>query len=385
VEDRGSSLVSIKPEKLIRLSKSCLSDAEKQAVMLVLDREYLGMGVEVQKFEESLSEFFGRPAVTVVNGTAALHLALQAIGLGQGDEVLVQSLTYVASFQAISATGATPVACDVNKLTLTLDLEDAEKRLTKNTKALMPVHYSGDVGELDEIYLFAEKHNLRVIEDAAHAFGTEYKGKKVGGFGDIACFSFDGIKNITSGEGGCIVTEDIEVLKKIKEARLLGVENDTEKRFSGKRSWNFDVVEQGWRYHMSDLMAAIGRVQLQRFPKTLVIRQKRAIFYDICLTGHTRIEYFAHNYEMVVPHIYVVRIHGLKDRDALRSRLLDRGIQTGIHYQPNHKLTLYQKDRINPLVVTDKVYSELLSLPIHSDITELDVRYICDQLITAIE
>ena len=184
---------------MIRLSKSSIGEAEKQAVVRVLDNEYLGMGTEVKQFEEELTKFFGRPAVCVVNGTAALHLSLQAAGVSQGDEVLVQSLTYVASFQAISATGARPIACDVDVETLCLDWRDAEKRLTTRTKAVMPVHYAGGVGALDEIYAFAGQHGLRVIEDAAHAFGTEYQGKKVGGFGDIACFSFDGIKNITSG------------------------------------------------------------------------------------------------------------------------------------------------------------------------------------------
>jgi dTDP-4-amino-4,6-dideoxygalactose transaminase len=166
------------PDKLIRLSKSCLSEAEKNAVMGVLDREFLGMGTEVRQFEEMLTDFFGRPAVCVSTGTAALHLALQAADIGAGDEVLVQTLTYIASFQAISATGATPVPCDVDTDSLCLDWRDAEKRLTSKTKAIMPVHYAGGVGELDEIYAFAKKNSLRVIEDAAHAFGTTYKGKK---------------------------------------------------------------------------------------------------------------------------------------------------------------------------------------------------------------
>ena len=252
--------------KLIRLSKSHIGDAEKKAVMGVFDREYLGMGAEVQQFEQGLSDFFGRPAVCVVNGTAALHLALQACGIGPGDQVLVQSLTYVASFQAISATGAIPVACEVNPATLTLDWRDAEKRMTSRTKAIMPVHYAGGVGALDEIYEFANKHGLRVIEDAAHAFGTIYQGKRVGGFGDIACFSFDGIKNITSGEGGCIVTSDPEVLQRVQDARLLGVEKDTQNRFSGQRSWEFDVSAQGWRYHMSNIMAAQKQV-VWNFPQ----------------------------------------------------------------------------------------------------------------------
>lgn len=373
-------MAGMKPEKLIRLSKSCLGDAEKQAVMGVLDREYLGMGAEVQLFEQALTEFFGRPAVCIVNGTAALQLALQACGIGPDDEVLVQSLTYVASFQAISATGAKPVACDVDPETLTLDLRDAEKRLTSRTKAIMPVHYSGGVGDLNGIYTFAQRHSLRVIEDAAHAFGTIYSGKRVGGFGDISCFSFDGIKNITSGEGGCIVTSDADVLRRIQDARLLGVARDSEKRYTGQRSWEFDVTSQGWRCHMSNIMAAIGIEQLKRFPQMAATRQRLARRYDELLKNHPRIRLLPHGYDAVVPHIYVVRIKNMSDRKTLRAQLLEHGIQTGIHYQPNHVLGFYHDPAALPLSETDEVFPELLSLPLHPDITNQDVEFICAHL-----
>jgi dTDP-4-amino-4,6-dideoxygalactose transaminase len=366
--------------KLIRLSKSCLSSAEKAAVMGVLDREFLGMGAEVEQFEQALSEFFGRPAVCVVNGTAALQLALQAVGVGFGDEVLVPSLTYVASFQAISATGAKPVACDVQSDTLTIDWRDAEQRLTKRTKAIMPVHYAGGVRYLDEINAFAVRHDLRVIEDAAHAFGTVFQGRRVGGFGDIACFSFDGIKNITCGEGGCIVTDDVEVLARLRDARLLGVEKDTAKRFTGQRSWEFEVTAQGWRYHMSNIMAAIGLEQMKRFPEMAAKRQYIANHYDQLLHGHPRIRLMQHDYSTVVPHIYVVCIRGLTDRKALLECLQSEGIQTGIHYQPNHQLSFFRDLAATPLPVTDAVFPQMLTLPLHADLTKQDVDYVCDQL-----
>jgi dTDP-4-amino-4,6-dideoxygalactose transaminase len=372
----------MKPEKMIRLSKSCIGDAEKQAVMGVLDREFLGMGAEVQQFEQALTEFFGRPTVCVVNGTAALQLALQACGIGSGDEVLVQSLTYVASFQAISAAGATPVACDIDPATLTLDWRDAEKRLTPKTKAVMPVHYSGGVGALDEIYAFAKKHALRVIEDAAHAFGSVYKDKRVGGFGDIACFSFDGIKNITSGEGGCIVTNDQEVLRKVQDARLLGVEKDSEKRYTGQRSWEFDVSAQGWRYHMSNIMAAIGIEQLKRFPAMASKRQCLARRYDELLKPSSNIEVLPHNYALVVPHIYTVRIASSESRERLIAKLNEFGVSSGIHYQPNHLLSLYRKSSIMDLHSTRETYRRLLTLPLHPDLKQGDVEFVSEKLIS---
>lgn len=374
----------MKRESLIRLSKSSIGADEKRAVMGVLDREYLGMGVEVQNFEKALTEFFGRPALCVVNGTAALHLALQACGIGRGDEVLVQSLTYVASFQAISATGAVPIPCDIDPLSLTLYLQDAEKRLTPRTKAIMPVHYSGGVGELDQIYSFARTHGLRVIEDAAHAFGTTYKGKRVGGFGDIACFSFDGIKNITSGEGGCVVTSDPDVIRAIQDARLLGVENDTVMRYSDQRSWTFDVSRQGWRYHMSNIMAAIGIEQLKRISEFALKRKLLAQAYDKHLRENPNIKLLNHDYSSVVPHIFVVEILNGLDRDLIRQALADKLIQTGIHYPPNHMLSLYSEPVLHPLLFTDSLYPRLLSLPLHVDMDLSDVSYICSELIDAL-
>ena len=371
-------------KNLIRLSKSCIGEAEKLAVMGVLDREYFGMGAEVQQFEQALTEFFGRPAVCVVNGTAALHLAVQACNIGVGDEVLVPSITYISSFQAISATGAKPVACDIEPESLILDWKDAENRLTARTKAIMPVHYSGGVGNLEQIYAFAERHRLRVIEDAAHAFGTIHNKKRVGGSGDISCFSFDGIKNITSGEGGCIVTDDEAVLQAIRDARMLGVEKDTDKRYSGQRSWEFEVKNQGWRYHMSNIMAAIGLEQLRSFDDAANKRKKLAKLYDNLLSGQSEINLLVRDYEQVVPHIYVVLIPGMKNRKLLQKNLLNKNIQTGIHYQPNHWLSLYIDPNAEPLPITESVFPQMLTLPLHADLSEDDVRTVTNTLISEI-
>jgi len=368
-------------DNLIRLSKTCIDEAEKRAVMKILDNEYLGMGSEVQQFEKELSKYFGRKAVCVINGTSALHLSLQCCDIGVGDEVLVPTLTYIASFQAISATGAIPIACDINKNSCLLDLKDAEKRITKNTKAIMPVHYSGGVGDLDSIYKLSEKYNLRVIEDAAHAFGTIYNDKRVGAFGDIACFSFDGIKNITSGEGGCIVTDNNIILDRIQDARLLGVEKDTEKRYNDKRSWNFDVTDQGWRYHMSNIMAGIGLAQLKKFPHFARKRQSLAKYYDQIFINHNNIITLPRNYDKVVPHIYVVIIDSMKKRDDIQSSMLEKGIQVGFHYQPNHLLSYYKSYQKFPLPVSELIWPKLLTLPLHPDISKDEIDYITSELI----
>ena len=377
-------MAGIETKRLIRLSKSCIGDAEKQAVMDVLDHEYLGMGVKIQQFEEALKVFFGRPAVCVVNGTSALHLALQSCEIGIDDEVLVPSLTYIASFQSISANGSKPIACDISKETCLLDLADAEKRITAKTKAIMPVHYTGGVGDLKAVYKFANKYSLRVIEDAAHAFGTTYRDRRIGSFGDVACFSFDGIKNITSGEGGCIVTDNEDVLLKVRDARLLGVEKDTDQRFKRKRSWEFNVTDQGWRFHMSNIMAAIGIEQLKRFSEFAKKRRELAKHYDQLFKSHSVIQPVPRDYDNVVPHIYVVKIDGMKNRKEIQQIMLEKGIQVGYHYQPNHWLRFFQDYQQNPLPVTDSVFPELLTLPLHPDVSGADVEFIAFELMNAV-
>lgn len=367
--------------KNIRLSKSCISHQEKEAVQLVLDREYLGMGQEVQRFEELLSDFFSRSVICVSSGTAALQLAIVGAGIKPGDEVLVPSLTYLASFQAISACGAIPIACDINEHNFQICLEDASTRISKKTQAIMPVHYSGGTGDLNQIYNFAKINNLIVIEDAAHAFGTKFENKLIGSMGDVTCFSFDGIKNITSGEGGCIVTDNKKIIDYISDARLLGVERDSMKRYQESRSWEFDVKHQGWRYHMSNIMAAIGIVQLGRFSEFSDQRQLLARKYNSAFKDLDTLKLLPWDYTQVVPHIYPIQIKGLRDRDGLQKILKSKNIQTGFHYQPNHLLSFYQQSKSIYLKNTENIFPELLSLPLHPDLTTEDVDYVAKTLI----
>lgn len=370
--------------KQIRLSKSCLSENEKEAVLDVLDREYLGMGKDVQEFERLLEEYFARPVACVNTGTAALHLALQAIGLNQGDEVLVQSLTFVACFQMITAVGATPIACEVDPNTITIDLNDAAKKLTSRTKAIMPIHYSGGVGDLDAIYKFAQEHKLRVIEDASHGFGSTYKNRLVGSFGDIAVFSFDGIKNITSGEGGCVISNDAKVMSHVRDARLLAVEKDTEKRFAGARSWDFDVKHQGFRYHMSNIMAAIGIEQFKRYEEFKTKRQNYAKLYQKNLGNNQSVGVLDLNYDQVVPHIFVIKL--LKhSRKEIQSHLEKFGIQTGIHYQPNHLLTYFKNIKEVSLPISEAIAPRLLTLPLHADLNIDDIEFVCKKLLEVLK
>jgi dTDP-4-amino-4,6-dideoxygalactose transaminase len=368
---------------LYRLSKSIVGEEEKKAVEKVLSIGYLGTGSETNKFEKEIEEFLNEEVNVVCTntGTSALQLALQACYIGRGDEVLVPTLTFVASFQAISATGAKPIACDVEENTALIDLIDAKKKISSKTKAIMPVHYTGYMGDLNAVYKFALENSLRVIEDAAHAFGCTYNGKKIGSFGDVVCFSFDGIKNITSGEGGAVATKDKKVIQKIQDLRLLGVEKDSENRYQGKRSWEFDVKEQGWRYHMSDIMAAIGRIQLKRFDNDF--QQKRKTLhkhYRKQLEKIEEVRLLETDINNVTPHIMVIKVLNGK-RDFVREKLTEINIQTGIHYKPNHLLSFYANSKVS-LPVAEKLYQELLSLPLHPDLEIDDINYICNKLKT---
>lgn len=366
--------------KLIRLSKSNISKAEISEVKEVLKLGFLGMGQRVKKFEEKLSNFFSREAVCFNSGTAAIHVALQSCGIGKGDEVLVPSITYVATFQAISASGAKPVCCDINKDNLHISLSDIKRKITKKTKAIVPVHIAGYSENLEDILKFARKKKLRVIEDAAHAFGSIYKKKIIGSFGDIACFSFDGIKNITTGEGGCLVTRDKNVIQNAKDIRLLGVKNESNVRYSGHRSWINNVEQQGWRYHMSDINAAIGIVQLKRFKSLSKKRKNLCKTYDKKFRDIKNIKNSKIDYNLICPHIYIIRIRNLKNREKLRKELLKKGIQTGIHYYPNYKYTKYKASH-KKFPNTEEIYQEILTLPLHPDLNKKSISFISDQVI----
>jgi dTDP-4-amino-4,6-dideoxygalactose transaminase len=368
---------------MVRLSKCSVGDRESSALSAALRREFLGMGADVVGFEADLKNYLGgqREVVCVNSGTAALQVALQACGIGSGDEVLVPTITFAASFQAIAATGARPVACDVREGDCLLDLEKAAGRVSSRTKAVMPVHYAGNLALWEEVYRFAKAHQLRVVEDSAHAFGGTYRDKKVGSEGDLVCFSFDGIKNITCGEGGAVVTADLEVAERMRDARLLGIQKDSERRAEGKRSWTFDITSQGWRYHMSNLNAAVGRVQLTRLDAEFAPRrQALATRYVERLRGVGGLRCLDMDLRAVVPHIFPIFVSGER-RDGLRQHLLESGIETGLHYQPLHQTSMF-KDEARLFPVAEKLFSEQMSLPLHVDLLDEEQEKVIEALLS---
>lgn len=362
--------------RTIKLSSAYFGQEEINAVAKVLKSQVVNMGLETKLFEEELQLFFKRneSKVTCVQScSAAIQLSVQALGISQGDEVLVPTFTFVSTFQAIKANGAIPVPCDIDLDDGFINLDDAKSRLNSKTKAIIPVLFAGCSSKIDKVYQFAEENNLKIIEDAAHSFGDENIAKRDG----VLCFSFDPIKNISCGDGGCVLTSQNEITEKLKDMRLLGVIGDTEKRFNGLRSWDSDVKEQGWRLHMNNISAAIGRAQLKKFPQIRKLRQRNSKMLANSLIDIKNIQLLPINFKTAVPHIFPILVKNGK-RDSLKNFLAEKGIETGIQYKPNHLLTYFNLGYDLPNAM--KFYSEILSLPIHPLVSEEDIEYIIENI-----
>ena len=358
---------------MIPVQRPYLDKEEATAVEEVMQSGWLGMGAVTEEFEKALKEFLNADYVTAVNtGTSALHLALDALELKPDDEVIVPSLTFAASPQAILASGAKPVFCEVSPNTLNIDPNDVVKKITDKTRVIMPVHFGGTPCELDEIMSIAQERNIRVIEDAAHAFGSKYNGKLIGSSGDITCFSFDPIKNITCGEGGAVITSDKELSEKIKNKRILGISKDTWGRLNGKHSWFYDVLSPGYRYHMSNINAAIGLEQLKKFEMFKRWKKEIAARYNQAFQNLNGIRLREDNLNDTFPFFYVLRVLNNR-RNEMMEYLKNRGIVTGLHYIPNHLHTLFYDSDIS-LPVTESLYEEIITLPLYYEMTEEDVE-----------
>ncbi len=364
---------------MIPVSRPSIGREELEEVGRVFETGWLGLGSVVKEFEEEVKKFIGAEYVIAVNtGTSALHLALEAIGVKEGDEVLLPSLTFVATAQAVTMQGAKPVFCDVREEDLNIDPEDIRTKITEKTKAIIPVHYRGQPCEMDEILEIAQEKNIRVIEDAAHAFGTSYKGKKIGSFGDITCFSFDPIKNITCGEGGAILVREEELYRRLVNKRMLAMDNDAWSRYAEKRSLTYDVVEQGYRYHMSNINAAIGKVQIKKFKKFNERKIEVAKRYDEAFGDIPEIKLLKTDYGSIGLFAYIIRVK--RARNELIDFLNKKEIGAGIHYTPVHFFSYYRKFA-TPLPITERASEEIITLPCFPDITNEEV----DNVIKAVK
>jgi len=339
-----------------------------KAVVDALHAGWLGMGAITQAFEEGLASFLelrDRYVLATNTGTSALHLGLLAAGVGPGDEVITPAFNFVADHQAIVATGATPVLCDVDDATLGLDPEKAEALVGPRTKALLPLHFGGLPGRLKELYALAERRGLRVVEDATHAFGSRADGRPLGSAGDVVCFSFDPVKVITSIDGGAVVVGDRALLERLRHWRFLGIDRETHERYKNSRAWEYDVVGQGFRYHMTNINAAIGLSQLARAHEFIAARRASCRLYTERLAGLADVRCPATDFTDVAPFIYTVRVRAGR-REGLIEHLKRRGIATGIHFLPAQDFSFLKDCRRGDLTVTERVTREILTLPLHT-------------------
>jgi dTDP-4-amino-4,6-dideoxygalactose transaminase len=352
----------------IPVFKPLLEQEELDAARRALELGWLGMGSYVGEFEEAIRSFCeasDRHVAAVSTGHAAIHLGLLALGVEPGDEVITPAFNNAADFQAILATGAAPVFCDVDDDTLCIDLEKAEELISSRTKAMIVMDYDCVLCDHDRVAELASAHGLRVLHDAAHSFGSRHRGRMVGSFSDVTVFSFDPVKTITCIDGGALIVRSEEELGRIHEMRLLGMSQPAEVMYTNARAWTYDMRTIGFRYHLANLHAAVGLAQLAKIDRIVETRRNACRYYSASLRDVPGVRIPKAAFDDVTPFLYYIRVPA-GERDALREHLSQQGVDTGIHWQPGHWFTLLKDCRRGDLSVTDRVGHEILSLPLHS-------------------
>jgi perosamine synthetase len=348
-------------------------DEEWEALREPLRSGWVGLGPKTKEFEQAFARYVGAPhAVALNSGTAALHLALKVLGV-EGSEVITTSLTYVATNHAILYNNAVPVFADIEEDTLNIDPREVERLISPRTKAVVVVHYAGHPCDMDPILEMTRAKGIKVVEDAAHACGAAYKGRKIGSLSGATCFSFDTLKNLATGSGGMITLYDPKLDARLRKLRWLGISRDTWTRAhsNGRRAWYYEVDEVGYRYHMTDLAAGIGLVQLRKLERLNARRRELVRLYDRCLADLDWVQTpVVKEYATSSHHKYVIRARG---RDGLITHLRERGISANVHFVPNHFHPPYRRFRAD-LPVTERVWKELVTLPLFPDMTDAQVE-----------
>ena len=359
---------------------------EENAVLEVLRSGWLTMGEVTQAFEQELAAFVGaKHAFAVNNATAALHLACLAVGVGEGDEVIVPSLTFVATANAVRYTGAKAVFADIESEDwLSICPRSIEEKITERTKAIEVMHYAGFACDMPEILRIAEKYNLAVIEDAAHAIGASLEGKALGTWGNVGCYSFFGNKNLTTGEGGMLVTDDDELAEKVRILRSHGMTTLTWDRFKGHAS-TYDVVDLGYNYRIDEIRSAIGREQLKKLPagnarrEVLVERYRKAFTEQAPALGLP----FLEKRGVSSKHIFPVLLPERVDREAFREKMKADGIQTSFHYPPVHHFKIYRQEG-EELWMTENVARRQVTLPLFPSMTNEQQDWVIESVVDAL-
>jgi len=386
----GSRADGVRPPEqgwLVPLSDVRVDDEIEHAALEAVRSGWWSMGPRVAELEREFAAFCGvKHAFAVANGTAALHLALLAVGCGPGDEVVVPSLNFVAAANTICHTGAAPVFCDIAAVDdLNLEPHDAARAIGPATRALVVMHYGGHPCRMDAILDLARTKGIAIVEDAAHAPGATWRGRKCGTMGEVGCFSFFSNKNLPTGEGGMVVTDDEAFAEKIRLLRSHGMTALTWDRHRG-HAHSYDVVTHGYNYRLDELRAAIGSVQLRRLREENSRRARLVALYRAALDGASGIVMpFAPRPDAdPAHHLAVIVLPEGCSRDDLRSTLAAAGLQTSVHYPPIHQFTAYRGlERKRALPVTEAVALRLLTLPLYPHMSEADVSIVASAVLAA--
>jgi dTDP-4-amino-4,6-dideoxygalactose transaminase len=374
----------------IPLADVVLGSEEEEALIGVLRSGWLTQGEVTARFEAAFAELCGtRHAIAVANCTGALHLAYAALGAPPGSEVIVPSLTFVATASAARAAGLVPVFADIRSLDdLTLDPEDVRRRVTDRTVAVAAVHYAGYPGDMRALGALAAERGLALVEDCAHApgaIGTAPDGtqRPTGGLGDVGCFSFFSNKNLTTGEGGMVTTDRDDIAKRVRLLRSHGMTTTTWQRHEG-HAFTYDVVEPGHNFRMDELRAALGLVQLGRLPTLNARRQELVEQYRAELASVPGLGVPFASRDTSAPHLVVVLLPEGADRLGVMAKMRAAGVQTSIHYPPSHRFACYQDPSRAPLTVTDQAAARLLTLPLNPKMSAEDVTTVVKELTDAL-
>jgi len=371
----------LRPE-FLPFHQPSIEDEEIQEVVDTLKSGWITTGPKTKLFEKKFQEYIGcKHAIAVSSCTAGLHLALVAAGVGQGDEVITTPYTFATTGEVIIQIGAKPVFVDIEEDGFNIDVTKIPEAITPETKAIIPVHFAGEPCDMDEIMKIAQENNLFVIEDAAHAVGAEYKGKKIGNIGDVTVFSFYATKNLTTGEGGMVTTNNDELAEKIRLLSLHGISKDAWKRYTAEGSWYYEILYAGYKYNMTDIQASLGIHQLNKLEKFLSIRQKYAQRYSSAFADVSEIKTPPVNHHVRHAwHLYVIRLNSASlsiDRKQFIEALKAENIGSSVHFIPLHLHPYYKKKygyKQGDYPNSEQVYSRVISLPLFPKMADADLE-----------
>jgi len=375
---------------LIPLCRPWVGEEEIEAVSEVIASGWISTGARVAAFERQFAEYIGvKHALAVSSCTAALHLALLASGVEAGDEVITTPYTFTATAEAIGYIGAKPAFVDIDSTTLNIDVNQIAEKISPRTKAIIPVHIAGLPCDMRSLIDICERHNLALIDDAAHAVGGEYNGHRIGAVGDLTAFSFYANKNLSTGEGGMITTNHDKFADKLKPMRLHGINKDAWARQHNRSLWSYEVVSEGYKYNMTDIQAAMGLCQLAKLEKQRELRARYAQIYASRLADLPEVVTPAQ--ALSVPtrhawHLYIIQLQTDKlriRRDQFINAMREANIECGVHYIPLHLFSFYQRKygyKPGDFPNAEAAFERVVSLPLHPRLTEADIHTVADTI-----